>query len=107
MIGIGFITTVVVAIGLVQPLTVTVTEYVPAIAAVAPAMLGSSNAETNALGPVQEYVPPTIVLDVKLIVVPAQTGELLPAVNAAGVGFTITDVVPIALVHPATVTVNE
>ena len=105
--GIGFTITTVVATGLVHPATVTVTEYVPAIATVAPGRVGSSNADTNAPGPVHEYVPPTIVFDVKLIVVPAQTGELLPAVNATGVGFTITDVVPIALVQPATVIVNE
>ena len=54
VVGIGLTTTVVVATGLVQPVTVTVTEYVPAIAAVEDAILGSSNADENALGPVQE-----------------------------------------------------
>ena len=44
---------------------------------------------------------------VKLIVAPTQTGELLPAVGVAGIGFTTTVVVPNALPHPATVAVTE
>ena len=52
-VGAGFTTTVVVATGLVQPATVTVKLYVPAIAAVAPAIVGSSKADENAFGPVQ------------------------------------------------------
>ena len=52
-IGVGFTTTVVVATGLVQPPTVTVKLYVPPIAAVAEAIIGSSRAEENAFGPVQ------------------------------------------------------
>ena len=43
----------------------------------------------------------------RLSVVPAQTGVLLDAVGAVGVGFTVTATVPAALVHPATVTVTE
>lgn len=38
---------------------------------------------------------------------PAQIGELLPAVGAAGVAFTTTFAVPVGLVHPFTVTVSE
>ena len=105
--GVGFTTTTVVATGLVHPATVTVKEQVPAIAKVAPGRVGSSNAETNAAGPVQEYVAPATVFDVKFIAAPVQTGELLPAVGAAGIGFTTTVVVATGLVHPATVTVNE
>ena len=105
--GIGFTTTVVVATGLVHPATVTVTEYVPAIATVAPGRVGFCNVDEKALGPVQEYVPPATGFEVRLIVVPAQTGELLPGVNAAGVGLTMTVVVPTALEHPPTVTVSE
>ena len=52
--GIGFTTTAVVATGLVHPATVTVTEYVPAIAVVAAGRAGSSSDEVNAAGPVQE-----------------------------------------------------
>jgi hypothetical protein len=53
--GIGFTVTVVVPATLVQPFTVVVTEYVPAIAVVALALTdGSSLDEVNVLGPVQE-----------------------------------------------------
>ena len=38
---------------------------------------------------------------------PTQTGELLPAVGAEGIGFTVTAVVPGELAHPATETVTE
>lgn len=105
--GTAFTTTVVVPAALVQPPTVTVTEYVPAIAAVAEGRVGSSKADVNVAGPVQLYVAPAIVLDVKLIVEPTQSGELLPAVGAAGVAFTTTVVVAAVLVHPPTVTVTE
>jgi hypothetical protein len=44
---------------------------------------------------------------VRFNVDPAQIGELLPAVGAAGVAFTTTFTVPTGLVHPATVTVSE
>ena len=49
---------------------------------------------------------PATVLDVKLIVEPLQSGELLDAVGVAGTGFTTTVVVAAALVHPPTVTVT-
>jgi hypothetical protein len=49
--------------------------------------------------------PPTVV-EVKLSVVPEQTGLLLPAVGEAGVGFTTTEAVPAALVQPFVVTVT-
>jgi hypothetical protein len=53
--GIGLTTTVVVPATLVHPLTVAVTEYVPAIAVVALALTdGSSDVEVNVFGPVQE-----------------------------------------------------
>ena len=64
-------------------------------------------AELNALGPVQEYVAPANVLDVRFNVVPEQTGLLLPAVGADGGGLTTTTVVPAGPVHPATVMVTE
>ena len=47
------------------------------------------------------------VLAVKFNVCPAHIGLLLPAVGVAGIGFTVTLVVPAALVHPATVIVTE
>lgn len=43
----------------------------------------------------------------RLIVPPAQTGELLAAVGVAGARLTTTEVVPATLVHPLTVTVTE
>lgn len=44
---------------------------------------------------------------VSVIVFPVQTGLLLPAVGVAGIGFTVTAVVPATLVHPAKVAVTE
>ena len=38
---------------------------------------------------------------------PVQTGELLPAVGAAGIGFTTIVTVPAKLVQPPLVTVKE
>jgi hypothetical protein len=86
--GSAFTTTAVVAIALVQPPTVTVRLYVPAIANVAEGRVGSSNAEVNEAGPVHAYVAPAIVFDVKLMVCPTQSGELLPTVGVAGNAFT-------------------
>jgi hypothetical protein len=68
--------------------------------------VGSSNADTNAGGPVQEYVAPATVVDVRFIVAPEHTGELLPAVGAAGIGFTTTTIVPAGPVQPTTVAVT-
>ena len=50
---------------------------------------------------------PAILLAVKFNVDPAQTGVLLPAVGAAGIGFITTAVVPAGLVQPPAVTVTE
>ena len=72
----------------------------PAAAAVTAAMLGSSNVEVNALGPVHEYVAPAIVLAVRFRALPSHTGLLLPAKGAAGMGFTVTTTEPTAEVQP-------
>lgn len=72
VVGKGFTTTVVVPAKLVQPPEVTVTLYVPAIVAVAPAIVGFCNADEYALGPVQEYVAPAIVGVFNVMVEPAQ-----------------------------------
>jgi hypothetical protein len=45
-----------------------------------------------------------MVLAVKFKVDPAQIGELLPAVGAAGVGFTTTVIVACGLAHPLFIT---
>jgi hypothetical protein len=68
--------------------------------------VGSSKADTNAGGPVQEYVAPATVFDVRFIVAPEHTGELLPAVGAAGIGFTTTTIVPAGPAQPTTVAVT-
>lgn len=54
MAGIGLTTTFVVAAALTQPFTVTVTEYVPALAEVAPGIEGFCDEEEKDAGPVQE-----------------------------------------------------
>ena len=105
--GIGFTVTETVPAGPVHPATVAVTEYVPLIDVFELEMEGFCNEEAYAFGPVHEYVAPVIVLAVKLIELPAHTGELLPAVGAAGIAFTVSVVFPALLVHPFTVTVTE
>ena len=105
--GIAFTTTRVVPIGPGQPLTVAVTEYVPAANNVALAMDGFCNTDEKAFGPVQEYVAPAITLAERFKGEPTQTGLLLPAVGAIGAGFITTVVVPAGPVHPATVAVTE
>ena len=51
--GVGLITTLVVPAALTQPLTVAVTEYVPALMAVTPVMDGFCEAELKVFGPDQ------------------------------------------------------
>ena len=59
-------------------------------------------------GPVHAYVELPTVLDVKLTLLPEQTGELLDATGVDGVGFTVTEVVATALVgQPGTVMLTE
>ena len=105
--GRAFTTTVVVPAKLVHPPTVTVTEYVPAIATVAAGRVGFCNADENAEGPVQAYVAPATVGVAKVMVDPAQYGPVFVAVGVAGKAFTTTVVVPAKLVQPETVTVTE
>jgi len=105
--GIGLTVTDVVPAAPVHPLTVTVTEYVPDAPIVALAMLGFCNEEVKLPGPVQLYIAPATVLAERFNVDPAHIGELLDAVGADGVGFTVTDTVPAGPAHPATVAVTE
>jgi hypothetical protein len=86
--GVAFTTTAVVPAKLVQPFVVTVTLYVPAIAAVEVGRVGFCVVLVNALGPVHEYVAPDTVGVLKLMVLPLQTGVLLLAVGVAGIAFT-------------------
>ena len=102
--GNALITTVVVPAGPVHPPADATTEYVPAFAVVTLVIIGFCVVEPV----LHKYVAPMIVLAVKLKLFPAQTGELLPAIGAAGVGLIVTVVVPALLVgHPPTVAVTE
>ena len=51
-------------------------------------------------------MPPTV-LAVSEIVLPSQTGVLLPAVGEAGEGLMVTETVPAVPVHPFSVAVTE
>jgi len=87
--GIGFITTTDVPAALVQPLTVTVTLYVPAMARVADVKEGFCSALVKDAGPVHAYVAPDTAGVFRLIVCPSQSGELVVAAGAEGTGFTV------------------
>src|SRR5206468_1390739 len=99
--------TLVVPAAEVQPLTVTVTEYVPASAVVAFARVGFCCEEVKPFGPVHEYVAPLTVGVLSAIVAPAQYGPALLAVGVDGIALTTTFVVPAAELQPLTVTVTE
>src|SRR6185436_1056781 len=105
--GVGFTMTEVVPAAEGQLFTVTVTEYVPASAVVALARVGFCCAEVKPFGPVHEYVAPLTVGVESEIVPPVQYGPVFEAVGVAGVGFTMTEVVPAAEVQRLTVTVTE
>src|SRR6185369_13388876 len=105
--GVGLTTTVVVPAAEGQPLTVMVTEYVPASAVVAFVRVGFCSDDVKPFGPVHEYVAPATVGVDSVIVPPVQYGPLFDAVGVAGIGLTTTDVVPAAEVQPVTVTVTE
>ena len=100
-------TTFVVPAAEVQPLTVMVTEYVPASAVVALERVGFCCAEVKLFGPVHEYVAPLTTGVDSEIVAPVQYGPPFEAVGVAGAGLTTTSVVPAAEVQPLTVIVTE
>jgi hypothetical protein len=91
----------------VQPLTVMVTEYVPASAVVAFARVGFCCDDVKPFGPLHAYVAPATVGVFSWIVEPAQYGPPFVAVGVAGMALTTTFVVPAAEVQPFTVTVTE
>ena len=105
--GVALTTTFVVPAAEVQPLTVIVTEYVPASAVVAFARVGFCSEEVKPFGPVHEYVAPATDGVESWIVWPSQYGPVFDAVGVVGVALTTTFVVPAAEVHPFTVTVTE
>jgi hypothetical protein len=88
--GSGVTTTVVSPAGDVQPSTVTVTEYVPAIAADALVIAGSRSEDVNPFGPVHEYMAPTTAGVLREIVPSSQNGPLFDADGAAGMGLIAT-----------------
>lgn len=106
-VGELFTTTVVVPAGPVHPLTVTVTEYVPASVVETPPIVGNWVASVKPFGPLQAYVAPETVPADKLSVNPAQIGLLLDAEGAEGVWLMVTETVPAVLGHPPTVAVTE
>ena len=69
----------------------------PAAAAVAEAIVGLSEVEVYAFGPLQLYVVPMLVVPVRFNAAPAQIGLLLEA-EAVGNGFTVNG--PISLLYP-------
>src|SRR6266513_87924 len=105
--GVAFTTTFVVPAAEGQPLTVIVTEYVPASAVVAFARVGFCCAEVKPFGPVHEYVAPVTVAVLSEIVAPTQYGPPLLAVGVAGVALTTTFVVPAADGQPLMMMVTE
>jgi hypothetical protein len=105
--GVERIVTEVVPAVPVHPKIVAVTEYVPDAAVVAAPMLGFCEVEVKLFGPVHEYEAPEIVLAVSDKVFPEQIGMLLPPTGAAGIRFTVTEVVPAGPTQPATVAVTE
>lgn len=90
-----------------HPPRVAVTEYVPLPAVVTPAIAGFCEVELKLFGPVQAYVAPVTVVEVRLSVCPEQTAELLPAPGEEGESLIITEVVPTGPAQPFTVTETE
>jgi hypothetical protein len=105
--GVALTTTFVVPAAEVQPLTVMVTEYVPASAVVAFERVGFCSEDVKPFGPVHAYVAPLTVGVFSWIVAPSQYGPPFVAVGVAGVALTTTFVVPAADVQPLTVIVTE
>ena len=89
-----------------QPFTVTVTEYVPEEAVVAPEIDGFWRLEVNPFGPVHVYVAPATVEVASWSDCPAQIGPLFDAAGAGGMAFTTAAVVPASDTQPMTVTVT-
>ena len=110
MVAVGEVTTVtLVEAETVHPLlSVTVTVYVPASAAVTLETVGLAAAEVKPLGPDQLYVYPGVPpdgFDIRLSVVPVQTGLLLDGAAASVfISFTVRLAVPVQPFASVTVT---
>ena len=106
--GFAVMTTFVVPAVELQRPTVTVTEYVPASAAVAFGRVGFCCEEVRPFGPVHAYAAPATAGVESEIALPSQNGPLLLAAGVAGMAvLTTTLVVPAAEVQPPTVMVTE
>src|SRR5436305_1737511 len=105
--GMALMTTLVLPAAEVQPLTVMVTEYVPASVVEALARVGLCCAEVKPFGPVHAYVAPATAAVLSEIVAPAQYGPPLFAVGVAGIALTTTLVLPAAETQALTVMVTE
>jgi hypothetical protein len=103
--GTASTTTVVVVVAGKHPVMIIVKLYVPAFADTTFEIIGFCKLLVNPLGPVQEYVAPTIVAANKLIFPPAHTGELL-AILLTGPVFTTTVVEEVEGLHPGLLTVS-
>ena len=102
-VGNGFTVTATVAGAEAQPPLVIVNEYVPASAAVAGVIVGSSAELLKLFGPVQAYVAEGMLLAERLMALPTHTGELEDTL-ATGSGFTVTDTFAGAELQPFSVT---
>ena len=103
--GVGFTVTFAVPAADVQPATVIVTEYAPALP-LAGRVIDCVFA-VKPFGPVQAYVVPATAAVERLIVSASQYVVVPVTTGVAGVGFTVTFAVPAADVQPATVIVTE
>ena len=88
--GRGLTTTLVVPDAEGQPLTVTVTEYVPALAVVAFVRVGFCNEDVKPFGPVQAYVAPVTAAVEREMADPSQNGPPFEGVGVTGIGLTVT-----------------
>src|SRR5437763_14647282 len=96
----AFTTTPVVPAAEVQPLTVIVTEYVPASAVVAFARVGFCRDDVNPFGPLHAYVAAETAGVERAIVAPSQYRPRVVEGGGAGLGCTWTLVVSGAEVQP-------
>ena len=83
--GVGFTVTAIVELALPQPITETKTLYVPAIAGITGANVGFCIDDVKLFGPVQLYVAPETLADVKLNVCPIQDGLVAVKLGDPGI----------------------
>jgi hypothetical protein len=106
-LGVEFTITFTVPAGLLQPDTVITREYTPAARVLAPITAGFCTLDVKLFGPLQEYAAAPFGRPVRLMFWPEQMGELLVGVGAAGIGLTVTLIVPGALTQVPDAAVTE